>query len=226
LLDDSHLTVVPSSVESSDVFSIESHSPFLRQVELLQHGDATRLSASTSSNEGNDFPVLVIDLKADVVKSDYIQLLRVREGDVFKGKMSGDSRIILNLIAGGVHDFRNSSPNPYELFVHSLDSQDITNDKGHHPELENERLRVENVLGKITDRDFILFEEAVRHVADDRQSSVLANLLNETETGSPDLFLNTGFVDTDVSRFKLIDLSHFSGESLHRLDVSETLEGV
>lgn len=50
LLDDGHLTVVPLRVESSDVTAIESYSSLKRQVELLEHGDAAGLSATTSSD--------------------------------------------------------------------------------------------------------------------------------------------------------------------------------
>lgn len=226
LLDNSDLTVVPSTVEKSDITAIEGHLSGKREVELLQHGDATRLSTSTSSDEGNDSLVVVVDLKADVVKRDHVHLLRVRECDVFKSKMSSDSLIVRDVISILSHDFRNRPSDLIESFVNSLDSQDVTNDERHHPELEDKRLCVKDVLGKHTDSDLVFFVEAVRHVADDRQSSVLADLLDETETGSPDLLLDASLVDIHVSSFKLINFGLFSRESLHGLDVSETLEGI
>jgi hypothetical protein len=122
LLDNSDLTVIPFTVDLSDVTTVEFDSTGAREVELLQHGNATGLSTPTSSDKGNHFLVMVVDFETNVIESHNIHLLRVREFDVFKGEVTGNGIVIEENITTDVHDFRLVLHDLLEGIVHSSNS--------------------------------------------------------------------------------------------------------
>lgn len=193
---------------------------------MLEHSHATGLSATTSSDEGNHSLVRVVDLETDIVKGDNVLLLGVGESHIFQGEVASDIVVVLNTVTIGVDDCRHGISNFGQGGVNTLHSKDVSNDERQHPELEDKSLSEENVLGYLPDSDLVILIEAVRNVADDSQCAVHSNLLDEGEAGCPDGLLDTSVKHQNISRFKLFDFCFFSGEGLHRLDVSETLESV
>jgi len=166
LLDNSHLTVVPFTVQSSDVTSVESHSTLKWQVELLQHGYTTRLSAATSTNKGDDFLVLVVDFKGDSIKCSNVHLLRVRESYVVQGEVSIYLGVVFDSVSILVEDSRLFILDLLKTIVDTLNSQNVTDNEGKHPELENQDISVEEVLSHFSESNLSRFGEVVGHVAD------------------------------------------------------------
>lgn len=166
LLDNSHLTVVPSTVQSSDVTSVESHCALKWQVELLQHGYTTGLSATTSTDEGDDFLVLVVDFKGDSIKCSNVHLFRVRESYVVQGKVSIYLRVVFDSVSVLVDDGQLFVLDLLKTIVDTLNSQNVTDNEGKYPELENQDIGEEEVLSHFSESNLSRFGEFVGHVAD------------------------------------------------------------
>jgi hypothetical protein len=169
---------------------------------------------------------MVVDFETDVIESHNIHLLGVRESDVFKGEMTGNGIVIEENITTDVHNFRLVLHDLLEGIVHSSNSQQVSYNKRHHPELENKGISVEEVLGHFSEGNGSTLGEVVRHVADHDQSSIHADLLHESETGSPDLLFHSSGVHQNISCLELVNFGLFSGEGLDGFDVSETFQGI
>lgn len=113
---------------------------------MLQHGYTTGLSATTSTDKGDDFLVFVVDFKGNSIKCSNVHLFRVRESYVVQGKVSIYLGVVFDSVSVCVDDGRLFVPDLLKTIVDTLNSQNVTDNPGKHPELESQGTSVEEVL--------------------------------------------------------------------------------
>jgi len=110
---------------------------------------------------------MVVDFETNSTKGSYVHLLWVGEGHIVQSQVAINIIVILNFVSLEVDDGWDLILDLLEGCVHSFYSQNVTNYPGKHPELEHEDSSVENILGNLSNSEFIDLQESVRVVADD-----------------------------------------------------------